>query len=120
MAYLDLDQLLYTIYNPDMLVAFRGFPNHSLVTSTHPSSLTIRIIQERFKIGLVVVEITKDDGWRLNHQLTRLIVACDFHAVDGHDFCGEAGNETAARAEVYVFLGTGADDCASFGQAWNC
>ena len=60
MTYLDLDQLLDTIDDEDVLVALGRLSEHSFVSSAHPAVL------KGFFRGLLVVQVPEDNGRRPN------------------------------------------------------
>jgi hypothetical protein len=64
-----------------VFIAFGRFPNQSFVASAHPSTLAIRIVQECLDIGVIVIQVPKDDRGRLHDQLAWLIIASDFDTV---------------------------------------
>lgn len=61
---LDLDELLDTIDNIHMLMAFGALPDNSLITSVHPP------VDEGLFSGFLVVEVSKDDARTFDHEFT--------------------------------------------------
>lgn len=53
--YLDLNQLLDSVYNEEVVVPIGSFSDNSFVSSPHPAIL------ERLLVRLVVVEIPEDN-----------------------------------------------------------
>lgn len=54
-AYLDLDQLLDSVYNEEMVVPIGTFPDNSFISSPHPAIL------EGLFVRLIVVQISKNN-----------------------------------------------------------
>lgn len=69
-TYLDFDQLLNAVDNEYVLCVVWTETNHRLITCAHPSIL------EGLLVGLFVIQVSQDNGWRANDQFPGLIVAC--------------------------------------------
>lgn len=99
-----------------MLIASRRLANHGFISSSHPSSKAIRVIEESLLVGFVVVQVAEDYRWRLNDELSWLFVSCDLNAFDRHDLSFKSWKERATCSEVDVGFGAGAYDRAGFGK----
>ena len=118
-TYLDLDELLDTIHDSDMLISSRRLANHGFISGPHPSSKAIRVIEESLLVGFIVVQVAEDDGWRLNDELSRLFISCDLNAFDRHDLSFIPWEERATCSEEDVGFGARAYDSAGFGETWT-
>ncbi len=112
-VYLDLNQLLDAIDDPDMFGAVGPLADDGLVAGAQPAVL------EDVAVGLVVVQVAEHDAGGADEQFAGLVVAGDVVAFDGHEARFDGGEERARRSEPDVVWGGGADDCACFGEAWG-
>lgn len=88
-GYLDLNQLLDAIDDPDMFGAVGPLADDGLVAGAQP------VVLEGVAVGLVVVQVAEHDAGRADEQFARLVVAGDVVAFDGDEARFDGGEERA-------------------------
>lgn len=78
-VYLDLNQLLYPIDDPNMFGSLGSFSDDGFVAGAHPAIL------EGLAVRLVVVQVAYDDARGADEEFARLVIAGDFVAFDRDD-----------------------------------
>ena len=118
MSYLDLDQLLQAIHHRKVFVTLGRLDGDNLIARTQPSAVLIP--DKRLAGGLLVVEISQGDGWRLEKELAGLSVFGHLLSILIDDLGSDAGEERARGALEDVFFAGGDDDGGALGKAWLC
>lgn len=73
------DQLFNAIYDEDVTVALGAFSQLDQITSTHPVVFGEKVLHRD-----LIVQVSRDHIWPLNHQLTGTIMPLDDSAVRGN------------------------------------
>lgn len=92
-SYLDFDELLDTIHDKKVLMALGRLAHQDFITSAQPAAIVVPY--ESLGVGLFIIEVTEDNGWRLDKELAALLVLCNFVALEVNDFSCRTGKKTA-------------------------
>lgn len=67
-AYLDFNKLLDAIHDHKMFISIRGLPDQHFISRLQPSPILVP--HESLGVGLLIVEVSQNDGRRLHDHFT--------------------------------------------------